>query len=218
MKPHFELEDEAGGLVAGVDEAGRGPLAGPVVAASVLFTRGVPPALRPLIDDSKRLSAPAREHAARSLWAEPGVFVGVGAASVPEIARLNILHAAMLAMHRAVSRLAVAPSLVLVDGDRLPALPCPGRAVVRGDATSLSIAAASIVAKVVRDRVMARLALRHPCYGWDVNAGYGTVQHRAALHEYGITRHHRAGFGTVRRVLAGKTGENVFRAVSRDAH
>lgn len=206
MKPHYELEDAAGGLVAGVDEAGRGPLAGPVVAASVLFTRGVPPQLRPLINDSKRLSAPAREHAACLLQAEPSVLVGIGAASVPEIACLNILHASMLAMRRAVSRLSVTPDFVLVDGDRLPALACPARAVVRGDATSLSIAAASIVAKVVRDRIMARLALRHPSYGWDANAGYGTAQHRTALHEYGATRHHRSGFGTVRRVLGGLPG------------
>lgn len=206
MRPHFDLEHAQRGLVAGVDEAGRGPLAGPVVAAAVAFPHGVPPRLRSLIDDSKRLSAPAREHVARLLLDEPHVLVGVGAASVPEIARLNILHAAMLAMSRAVSRLVVPPDFVLVDGDRLPALPCPARAVVRGDATSLSIAAASIVAKVVRDRAMARLALRHPRYGWDANAGYGTAHHRAALHEYGATRHHRSGFGTVRRVLHGAPG------------
>ena len=207
MRPHFDLETAAGGLVAGVDEAGRGPLAGPVVAAAVAFPDGVPPRLRPLIDDSKRLSAPTREYVARLLLDTPGILVGVGAASVQEIGRLNILHAAMLAMRRAIARLPQAPGLVLVDGDRIPpGLPCPARACIGGDATSLSIAAASIIAKVVRDRAMARLALRHPHYGWDANAGYGTAHHRAALREYGATRHHRAGFGTVRRLLEGLPG------------
>lgn len=204
MKPHFDLERAQGGLVAGVDEAGRGPLAGPVVAAAVAFPDGVPARLLPLIDDSKKLSAPARETVVRLLRQESGVLIGVGAASVAEIGRLNILHAAMLAMRRAVMRLPARPGSALIDGDRVPpALPCPARACIGGDATSLSIAAASIVAKVVRDRAMARLALRHPRYGWDSNAGYGTPTHRAALREYGATRHHRTGFGTVRRVLAG---------------
>ena len=202
-RPHFELERAQGGLVAGVDEVGRGPLAGPVVAAAVAFPDGVPGRLAALIDDSKAMNAAAREAVARLLRAEPGVLVGVGAASVDEIGRLNILHAAMLAMRRAVLRLPAVPGFALIDGDRVPpALPCPALACVRGDATSLSIAAASIVAKVVRDRLMARLAVRHGRYGWEANAGYGTAAHRNALREYGATRHHRAGFGTVRRVLA----------------
>lgn len=206
MRPHFELERAQGGLVAGVDEVGRGPLAGPVVAAAVAFPDGVPARLLPLIDDSKKLTAAARESVTRLLRHEPGVLIGVGAASVAEIGRLNILQAAMLAMRRAIARLPMVPDFALIDGDRVPpALPCPACACIKGDATSLTIAAASIIAKVVRDRAMTRLALRHPCYGWDANAGYGTPTHRAALREYGATRHHRAGFGTVRRLLASKT-------------
>ena len=184
--------------MAGVDEVGRGPLAGPVVAVAVVFPRGVPRQLRPLIDDSKKLSAPARQAAFEALIAWGGAEIAVGAASVDEIARLNILHAAMLAMRRAVLRLPRPPDLALIDGNRAPDLPCPVQCCIGGDAASLSIAAASIVAKVVRDRAMARLALRHPHYGWHENAGYGTAAHREALHRVGATRHHRAAFGTVR--------------------
>jgi ribonuclease HII len=126
--------------------------------------------------------------------------IAVGAASVGEIARINILHAAMLAMRRAVLRLAVAPALALVDGNRAPDLPCDIRCIVGGDGLEPAISAASIVAKVIRDRLMARLDARHPGYGWAVNAGYGTVSHRAALHRLGATVHHRAGFGTVRQL------------------
>ena len=203
MRPHFKHEREHGGRVAGVDEVGRGPLAGPVVAVAVVFTQGVPRRLRPLIDDSKKLSAAARDEAAAALRRCPGIEIGVGAASVADILRLNIFHAAMLAMRRAVLRLPSAPELALIDGNHAPVgLPCPSRCCIGGDATSLSIAAASIVAKVVRDRAMARLAARHPHYGWDENAGYGTEAHRNALHRHGPTRHHRAAFGTVRLLLA----------------
>ncbi len=201
MAPHFKHERAHGGRVAGVDEVGRGPLAGPVLACAVVFTRGVPRTLRPLIDDSKALSPAAREAAFEALAACPGIEIGVGAASVDEILRLNILHAAMLAMRRAVHRLPALPDLALVDGNAAPALPCPTRCLVGGDAISLSIAAASIVAKVLRDRAMARLALRHPHYGWAENAGYGTRAHRAALEAHGPSRHHRAAFGTVRLLL-----------------
>jgi ribonuclease HII len=126
------------------------------------------------------------------------VEIGVAAASVNEIARLNILHAALLAMRRAVLRLPSPPDLALVDGNQAPCLPCRVQCCIGGDASSLSIAAASIVAKVVRDRVMARLAIRYPAYRWQDNAGYGTTAHRAALHRVGPCRHHRATFGTVR--------------------
>ena len=204
MRPHDRIEREHGGRVAGVDEVGRGPLAGPVVACAVVFTRGVPRRLRPLIDDSKALTAAQREAAYAGLLACRGIEIGVGAASVGVIGRLNILHAAMLAMRRAVLRLPALPDLALVDGNCLPPLPCPGRCCVDGDAISLSIAAASIVAKVVRDRAMARLGARYPAYGWGANAGYGTRAHRAALVAHGVTRHHRAGFGTVRSLLAGE--------------
>ncbi len=205
MRPHDKLERAHGGRVAGVDEAGRGPLAGPVVAAAIVFTRGIPRRLRPLIDDSKALTAPARDEAYAALCRCPGIEIGVGAASVAEILSLNILHAAMLAMRRAVLRLPVLPDLALIDGNCTPPLDCPARCCIGGDATSLSIAAASIVAKVIRDRAMARLARRHPAYGWDDNAGYGTTRHRAALVSNGPTPHHRAAFGTVRLLLAAGT-------------
>lgn len=202
--PDFSREAAKGGRVAGVDEAGRGPLAGPVVAAGVVFPDGVPSELAGLLDDSKRLDPAARQAAFAALLACGAAEIGVGAASVGEIARLNILHASLLAMRRAVLRLPVPPGFALVDGNQPPALPCPLACIVGGDGLSLSIAAASIVAKVVRDRAMARLAAVHPGYGWDANAGYATASHRAALARLGPTRHHRLGFGTVRRLaLAG---------------
>jgi ribonuclease HII len=200
--PDFLLESVAGGLVAGLDEAGRGPLAGPVVAAAVCFPAGVPDALAALLDDSKQLTAEQRQTAYAALGASGLAHIGVGAASVAEIARINILQASLLAMARALARLPVLPDLALVDGNRPPALPCPVRCVVGGDGLSLSVAAASIVAKVVRDRGMARLARRWPGYGWERNAGYATAAHRAALARLGATRHHRAGFASVRISLA----------------
>ena len=191
-----------GGLIAGVDEAGRGPLAGPVVAAAVCFPDlALPPAIRSLIDDSKKLS-PARRETACAAILETGL-VATGEASVAEIDRLNILHATMAAMQRAVAALAVPPSAVLVDGNRTPVLPQPAHPLVRGDTLSLSIAAASIVAKVTRDRVMARLAADYPGYGWERNAGYGVAAHRAALATLGPTPHHRRSFAPVREMLAG---------------
>ncbi len=186
--------------MAGVDEVGRGPLAGPVVAAAVMFARRPSRRLAVLLDDSKKLTAEAREAAHQALLACPDVRIGVSAASVREIARLNILHASLLAMSRAVTRLGVQPDLVLVDGNRCPALPCAGEAVIGGDAECLSIAAASIVAKVTRDRLMVRLGRRCPGYGWERNAGYGTLHHRTALGLLGITRHHRQAFGAVRQL------------------
>lgn len=204
--PCFTQERKAGGRVAGVDEAGRGPLAGPVVAAAVVFApdrfpRGVPRRLAARIDDSKALCAEQRVVAFAALRAS-GAEIGVGAASVAEILRLNILHASLLAMRRAVARLPALPTLALVDGNMPPSLACETRCVVGGDALCLSIAAASIVAKVLRDRAMARLHARHPAYGWHTNAGYGTIEHREALRMHGATPHHRRAFGTVRLLLA----------------
>ncbi len=194
--PSLELELAAGGRVAGVDEAGRGPLAGPVVAAAVVLGTRVPAELADILDDSKKLTAEQRLAAFLALRAS-AAEIGVGAASVAEILRLNILHASMLAMRRAVARLAVAPDLALVDGNYPPKLACAVRCVVGGDALCLSIAAASIVAKVVRDRAMTRLATRFPGYGWETNVGYATTFHREALVRLGATRHHREAFGTV---------------------
>ncbi len=201
--PDYALESAAGGRVAGIDEAGRGPLAGPVLAAAVVLPRRVPPALAALLNDSKLLSAARREAAFAALIAARAagqVEIGVGAASVADIARVNILQAALLAMCRAVARLPNLPDLALVDGNCPPALPCPVRCVIGGDRLSLSIAAASIVAKVLRDRAMTRLAVRYPGYDWHRNAGYGTAGHRAGLLALGPTPHHRASFGLVRQL------------------
>jgi ribonuclease HII len=195
--PSLDMERSAGGRVAGVDEAGRGPLAGPVVAAAVVLGPRVPRKLAVLLDDSKKLTVEQRLAAFAALRASAVVEIGVGAASVAEILQLNILHASMLAMRRAVARLGVAPDLALVDGNYPPKLGCAVQCVVGGDALCLSIAAASIVAKVVRDRAMTRLAVRFPGYGWETNAGYATVLHREALCRLGATRHHREAFGTV---------------------
>nr|WP_294545958.1 ribonuclease HII [uncultured Rhodopila sp.] len=194
--PSLDMELAAGGRVAGVDEAGRGPLAGPVVAAAVVLRADTPPELTILLDDSKKLTADQRLTAFLALYASTAE-IGVGAASVTEILRLNILHASMLAMRRAVSRLRIPPDLALVDGNYPPKLDCAVRCVVGGDALCLSIAAASIVAKVIRDRAMLRLGLRFPGYGWHSNAGYATALHREALQRLGPTRHHREAFGTV---------------------
>jgi len=202
--PHFELEQRAGGRVAGVDEVGRGPLAGPVVAAAVVFPDGVPAWLVPLLDDSKKLDAAKRLAAYHALRESGAAEIAVAAASVAEIAEINILQASLLAMRRAVARLSVPPDTALVDGLKAPSLPCRVQCVVGGDGISLSIAAASIVAKVLRDSGMARLAKRWPGYGWEKNVGYGTQYHRDALVRLGPTDHHRASFGTVRLILASR--------------
>jgi ribonuclease HII len=200
--PHFKLERAAGGRVAGVDEVGRGPLSGPVLAAAVVFPLGVPRKLAALLDDSKKLT-PARRLEAFIALRASSAEIAIAAASVAEIERLNILHAAMLAMCRAVARLPAVPDLALVDGNFPPDLRCPVRCVVGGDGVSLSIAAASIVAKVMRDRLMERLGQRYPGYFWAANAGYGTAAHLEALAALGPTPHHRAEFSPVARMRSG---------------
>jgi len=183
--------------VAGVDEVGRGPLAGPVVAAAVILD---PARIPDGLADSKALSAAKRERLHDEVRAR-ALAVSVAEASVEEIDRLNILHASMLAMRRAVEALPEV-GFVLVDGNRVPpGLPCPGEAVVKGDAMCLSIAAASIVAKVVRDRLMVDLAQQHPGYGWEANAGYPTKAHLEALLHLGLTPWHRRSFGPVHKIL-----------------
>lgn len=194
--PDLLLERGLAGPVAGIDEAGRGPLAGPVVAAAVILPpRGLPKALVRGLDDSKKLPAARR----RELFAllVDQAEIGIGSASVGEIDRINILQATMLAMARALARLPARPAAALVDGNRAPTLPCAVRTVIGGDGLSLSIAAASIVAKVTRDRLMTLLSQRHPGFGWERNAGYGTAEHRAALIRIGPTRHHRRSFAPV---------------------
>jgi ribonuclease HII len=199
-RPHLEHESRLSGRVAGLDEVGRGPLAGPVVAACVVLPRSLSPQLAALLDDSKQLNAAARELAYAALMASDAE-IAVGAASVAEILHLNILHASHLAMRRAFARVLPAPDAALVDGKLKPGLPCHTQCVIGGDAISLSIAAASIVAKVVRDRGMARLHARYPAYDWHSNAGYGTQAHQLALGLHGPTPHHRVAFGSVRRLL-----------------
>ncbi|MBM3517865.1 MAG: ribonuclease HII [Alphaproteobacteria bacterium] len=194
--PDLSLELAAAGPVAGLDEVGRGPLAGPVVAAAVILELSrIPPG----IDDSKALTAAARAAIFAALH-ESGARIGIGCASVREIDRRNILGASLLAMRRALSRLGTMPRLALVDGNRAPDLPCPVRTVVGGDRLSLSIAAASIVAKVTRDRLMARLGRAYPAFGWEYNAGYATPAHLVALDGAGPTPHHRRGFAPVRQL------------------
>lgn len=193
--PDRRFEREFGARVCGVDEAGRGPLAGPVVAAAVILPPRLARGLSAGIDDSKKLARERREELYTLIVSS--CLYGVGEASVEEIARLNILHATMLAMQRAVAALPDAPDHAIVDGNRCPALPCRATAVVEGDSRCLSVAAASIVAKVTRDRMMNALAAECPGYGWERNAGYGTEEHLDALRRLGPTRHHRAGFAPV---------------------
>ena len=195
--PDLSLEASLPPPVAGIDEAGRGPWAGPVVAAAVILPADRAP---DGIDDSKRLSRDRRAELYERIRA--AATVGVGEASVDEIDALNVLQATMLAMCRAVEALGTPPSHALVDGNRLPDLACPARAVIGGDSRSLSIAAASIVAKETRDRIMRRLARLHPGYGWECNAGYGTPEHARALDALGPTPHHRRSFRPVREAVS----------------
>jgi ribonuclease HII len=192
MHPTFDREAAHGGLVAGVDEVGRGPWAGPVIAAAVVLDANrIPDG----IADSKRLTAAKRESLERELLG--CARVGLGDASVEEIDALNIYHATHLAMRRAVEALPCTPELVLVDGNRAPSWAWPCETIVKGDAKCLSIAAASIVAKVARDRLMTALDATHPGFGWGRNMGYGTPAHAAALAAIGPTPHHRRSFRPV---------------------
>lgn len=198
--PDRSLELAIGGLVCGIDEAGRGPLAGPVVAAAVILPADLPDALLTGLDDSKKLSAKKRDLLYDLVRAH--AQVGVGVAEVDEIDRINILQATFAAMARAVADLGQPVECALVDGNRPPKLPCPVRCVIGGDGLSLSIAAASIIAKVTRDRAMTDLAARYPGYGWEKNAGYGTAEHLDGLRRLGATPQHRTSFAPVRAVIA----------------
>jgi ribonuclease HII len=205
--PDFAIERQCDGVVCGVDEAGRGPLAGPVVAAAVVIDRRrFRGELRRILDDSKALAREAREEcyaALQKLASTGAVSIGVGAASVDEIDRINILRASLAAMGRAVASLGARPDIALVDGNVAPPLPCAVRTVVKGDALSFSIAAASVIAKVTRDRIMYALAERHPGYGWHTNVGYSTAEHFEGIRRLGVTRHHRRSFEPVRIALSG---------------
>ncbi len=185
------------GVIAGVDEAGRGPWAGPVVAAAVVLDLAQVP---PGVNDSKKLSAPVRERLFGQLSA--CARIGVGTASVTEIDALNIHWATMLAMQRAVAALGGGFDHVLVDGNRLPRWDYPATAVVGGDGLHAVIGAASIVAKVTRDRIMLGLDADFPDYGWGRNKGYGTAEHARGLAVLGVTVHHRQSFAPVQARLA----------------
>lgn len=193
------LRFEVSGLIAGVDEAGRGPLAGPVVAAAVILDDMKP---IPGIRDSKELTALQRERLHDEIRAK-ALCCSVAEASVAEIDTLNILEATMLAMRRAIEGLRLRPAQVLVDGNRLPVVNVLAQAIVDGDAKVKSIAAASILAKVHRDRLCMQLHERHPQYGFDAHKGYATREHLEALRRHGACEHHRRSFAPVRQVLGG---------------
>lgn len=205
--PSFRHEKrcaEAGAiLIAGIDEVGRGPLAGPVVAAVAVIDRTLAKRkLLRLIDDSKKLTPEQREDAYAAILESGVVRYAVGEASVEEIDAINILQATFLAMRRALQAMAEQPDLVLIDGNRVPPeLGCRAETIVGGDARSYSIAAASIIAKVTRDRYMRSLAVSFPGYGWETNVGYARPEHMAALNRLGPTAHHRRTFGPVLRLL-----------------
>jgi ribonuclease HII len=192
-----ELRERYGLLIAGVDEVGRGPLAGPVVACAVVM----PPEERAIagVNDSKQLKRSDRERLAVRIR-ERALALGVGASSVREIDRFNIYHATVRAMRRALGRLRVLPDHIVVDGLKIRTLGHEHTAVVDGDARCYSVACASIIAKVVRDQLMARLGARHQGYGWDHNAGYATPEHLAALTDRGSSPHHRRSFLPVRQL------------------
>jgi ribonuclease HII len=193
------MRKQGGPLIAGVDEVGRGPLAGPVVACAVIM----PPDQRAIrgVDDSKALTAAERERLS-DLIRQRALAIGVGAASVREIDRLNIYHASTLAMRRALGRLPVPPDHVLIDGRAIRSLTITHTAVVHGDARCFSIACASIIAKVTRDRLMRLLGERYPAYRWAQNAGYATPDHLAGLASGGLTPHHRRSFMRIRQQLS----------------
>jgi ribonuclease HII len=196
------LSTQPNAVVAGVDEAGRGPWAGPVVAAATVLSHvDLPEILLHGLDDSKKLSHPKRVHLFDALNASHAVRIGVGQASVEEIDAHNILQATYIAMQRAIAALGCAVDVAIVDGNRAPPLPCRVQTLVKGDSLSLSIAAASIVAKVTRDRMMITFAEQHPGYGWATNMGYGTAEHQDALQRLGVTEHHRRSFAPIRAYL-----------------
>jgi ribonuclease HII len=207
-----DLRREGGSLIAGVDEVGRGSLAGPVIACAIVM----PPDTRALrgVDDSKALTAQARERLVSQIM-QRAVSLGLGAASAREIDRVNIYHASTLAMKRALARLRVSPDHVLIDGRPIRSLGIAHQGIVDGDDKCFSIACASIVAKVTRDRLMASLARRHPHYAWDHNCGYATRRHIDALQSHGSCAHHRQSF-VVKALVSGAMVLEVIE--SADAH
>ncbi len=205
MAPSFKIEREymrrLEGPVAGVDEAGRGPWSGPVVAAAVILDpNNIPDGL----DDSKQLKPAARDALFDQLTAT--ATIGLGVADVARIDRDNILHATMWAMVQALGDLGASPAIALIDGNRCPDCSCPTKAIVKGDGKSVSIAAASIIAKVSRDRMMLDLAKTYPGYGWERNKGYGTKDHKTGIQNLGVTPHHRRSFRPIREAIEQSSG------------
>lgn len=203
--PSFHLEKSHPGPVVGIDEVGCGPWAGPVVVGALIFLKyeAFDACTMPVICDSKQLTAAQREKAYDHLINDDSICYGIGQATVEEIDTLNILEATRLAMKRAVSTLKVQPASALIDGMRKPPdLACPVTTVVKGDQLSYSIAAASIIAKVTRDRIMADLHNDYPMYGWATNAGYGTAHHQKALKTHGVSPHHRRSYAPIAALLA----------------
>jgi len=197
QQPDFEIEKNCGKkIIAGVDEAGRGPLCGPVVAGAVIFLKYDFDDM-PFITDSKKMSEHQREIAYDWITNNPDIIWGVGQCSAKEIDEINILQASLLAMTRAVNELKIKPEYCLIDGNKMPK-DLIGQPVVKGDATSLSIAAASIIAKQTRDKIMRDLAKQYPQYSWEKNAGYPTQEHLQAIDKYGINEHYRTTYRPVK--------------------
>ena len=196
--PDFSFEDACGrSPVCGIDEAGRGPWAGPVVASAVILN---PTKIPEGLNDSKKLTAKRRDALFDAITET--ALVGVGIATVREIDDINILQATFLAMRRAVDALPKLPAYALIDGNKVPPdLICEAEAIVKGDGRSVSIAAASIIAKVTRDRIMVTLAQQFPGYGWERNAGYGVKAHQEGLNRLGVTPHHRVSFKPIHKML-----------------
>lgn len=193
--PNLELENQLGGIVCGIDEAGRGPWCGPVVAAAVIIGANIPQG----INDSKKLSEKKREDLFEKITAS--CLFGIGQASTDEIDSLNILNATKLAMLRAFEALPQKPEFALIDGNQLPKLPCKMQYVIKGDSVSLSIAAASIIAKVTRDKIVAQMDKEFPQYGWAKSKGYGTAAHLQAIEKYGVNIHHRKSFAPIKKLV-----------------
>lgn len=208
--PSWDIENSFSGVVCGIDEAGRGPWVGPVAAGAVMFLRhDVSAELLQNLDDSKKLSAAKRERLYDLLMNEAEVgnlLYGIGLASAAEIDEMNILQATFLAMTRAAEQLSIKPQLALIDGNRLPnRFLCSAQCYIGGDGRSYSIAAASILAKVYRDRLMQKMAEKYPYYGFEKNAGYGTKEHIAGIRAHGLTPEHRRSYKPIKQFLA--TGE-----------
>lgn len=204
--PDFELEKSLDCIVAGVDEAGRGPWAGPVVAGAVVIAdKNLCSELLDGLDDSKKISSKKREVLYEKLREEEKlgkIYIGIGQASAEEIDKYNILQATFLAMRRATENLKIKPEFAIVDGNQTPKnFPCPTKTVVKGDARCMSIAAASIAAKVYRDHLMADLAQKYPYYAFEKNAGYGTKAHIEGLKQHGVTPEHRKSYRPIQEIL-----------------